>query len=120
MQEKKSAPLVFSEIVTALGVLAPGGSCVIRTFTLFEDSSVCALHLLGSLFKEVHVFKPATSKASNSELYVIAKGFKVSVPNPCCAGAACCAAVSLTCLQHHSLSSISVHDSASTKKFMLS
>ena len=94
MQEQTTAPLLFFEMVTALGVLAPGGSLVVRTFTIFEHTSVCALYLLGSLFQEVHLFKPATSKASNSEMYVVAKGFKVSDLNPNCSEAACCAALS--------------------------
>jgi cap2 methyltransferase len=42
-------------------------------FTLFECESVCLLFLLNSIFAAVDVFKPATSKEGNSEVYVICR-----------------------------------------------
>ncbi|CAM9705595.1 unnamed protein product [Lampetra fluviatilis] len=75
-QEACVAPLVFCETVTALALLAPGGSFVLKLFTLFEHSSACLLFLLVCTFQEVHVVKPATSKAGNSELYVVCLGFR--------------------------------------------
>ena len=77
LQEMSTASLHFCEMVTALGALAEGGSFLLKAFTLFEHPTVCALYLMGCLFQEVHVFKPATSKPGNSETYIIAKGFKV-------------------------------------------
>lgn len=44
-------------------------------FTFFEASSACLLYLLVASFKRVLVFKPATSKEGNSEVYVICLGF---------------------------------------------
>ena len=73
-----TAPLHYCEMVTALGVLAPGGSFILKAFTGFEHPTVCALYLLGCLFAEVHVYKPATSKPGNSETYIIGKRFKAS------------------------------------------
>ena len=79
LQEAMTASLHFCEMVTALGALAKGGSFLLKAFTLFEHPTICALALLGSLFQELHVFKPATSKPGNSETYIIGKGFKVGV-----------------------------------------
>lgn len=45
------APLVFCETVTALALLAPGGSFVLKLFTLFEHSSACLLFLLVCTFQ---------------------------------------------------------------------
>lgn len=45
-------------------------------FTFFEDSSVCFLYLLNCSFRNVHVFKPSSSKSGNSEVYVICINFK--------------------------------------------
>ncbi len=73
-----TASLHYCEMVTALGVLATGGSFILKAFTLFEHPTVCALYLMGALFGEVHVYKPATSKPGNSETYIVGKGFKVS------------------------------------------
>ena len=77
-----TASLHYCEMVTALGVLAPGGSFILKAFTLFEHPTICALYLLGALFQQVHVYKPATSKPGNSETYIIGKGFKASLLSP--------------------------------------
>ena len=74
-QEAIVARLHYAEIVTALLSLRPGGDFVIKMFTFFEAETVCALYLLSRSFAEVHVFKPATSKEGNSEVYVICKNY---------------------------------------------
>ncbi|NXH22420.1 CMTR2 methyltransferase, partial [Bucco capensis] len=70
-QEALVSPLHYCEAVTALMILGTGGSFVLKMFTLFEHCSANLLFLLNCAFEEVHVFKPATSKAGNSEAYVI-------------------------------------------------
>ncbi|XP_026879733.2 cap-specific mRNA (nucleoside-2'-O-)-methyltransferase 2 [Electrophorus electricus] len=75
-QESLVAPLQYCETVCALLLLAPGGSFVLKMFTLFEHSSVCLLYLLVCCFCSVHVFKPATSKSGNSEVYVVCLGYR--------------------------------------------
>uniref|UniRef100_G1NRB5 Cap-specific mRNA (nucleoside-2'-O-)-methyltransferase 2 n=2 Tax=Meleagris gallopavo TaxID=9103 RepID=G1NRB5_MELGA len=70
-QEALVSPLHYCETVTALMILGAGGSFVLKMFTLFEHCSTNLLFLLNCCFEEVHVFKPATSKAGNSEAYVI-------------------------------------------------
>ena len=47
-------------------------------FTFFESDTICSLYLLCNIFREVNVFKPATSKEGNSEVYVICKNFSCS------------------------------------------
>lgn len=75
-QEKYVASLHFAEAAVAFQVLSPGGSFILKMFTFFEDSSISLLYLLTIVFESVNVFKPATSKEGNSEVYVICKGFK--------------------------------------------
>ncbi|XP_060090922.1 cap-specific mRNA (nucleoside-2'-O-)-methyltransferase 2 [Heteronotia binoei] len=70
-QEALVSSLHYCEAVTALMTLGLGGSFVLKMFTLFEHCSVNLLFLLNCAFEEVHVFKPATSKAGNSEVYVV-------------------------------------------------
>ncbi|XP_078256774.1 cap-specific mRNA (nucleoside-2'-O-)-methyltransferase 2 [Rhinoraja longicauda] len=70
-QEALVAPLHYCEAISALRLLSPGGSLVLKMFTLFERSSVCLLYLLNCCFHKVHVFKPSTSKAGNSEVYTV-------------------------------------------------
>ena len=62
------ASLHYCEAVAGLLLLGLGGSLVLKMFTLYEHSSVCLLYLLNCCFHQVAVFKPATSKAGNSEV----------------------------------------------------
>lgn len=75
-QESLVAPLQYCETVCALLLLGPGGSFILKMFTLFEHSSVCLLYLLVCCFCSVHIFKPATSKSGNSEVYIVCLGYK--------------------------------------------
>uniref|UniRef100_G3PTM3 Cap-specific mRNA (nucleoside-2'-O-)-methyltransferase 2 n=1 Tax=Gasterosteus aculeatus aculeatus TaxID=481459 RepID=G3PTM3_GASAC len=70
-QEALVASLLYCEATAALLLLSPGGSFVLKMFTLYEHSSVCLLYLLSCCFRSVNVFKPATSKSGNSEVYVV-------------------------------------------------
>lgn len=70
-QEALVASLHYCEVTAALLLLSPGGSFVVKMFTLYEHSSVCLLYLLNCCFRSVSVFKPATSKSGNSEVYVV-------------------------------------------------
>ena len=45
-------------------------------FTMFESETVCMMYLLDLCFSQLEVFKPATSKEGNSEVYVICLDFK--------------------------------------------
>lgn len=46
---------------------------MLKMFTMFESESICSMYLLTKLFGSVDVFKPATSKEGNSEVYVICR-----------------------------------------------
>ncbi|XP_022245743.1 cap-specific mRNA (nucleoside-2'-O-)-methyltransferase 2-like isoform X2 [Limulus polyphemus] len=70
-QERLVAPLNFAEVILALHVLAAGGSFVVKKFTLYECESICCMYLLNCVFEQVNVYKPATSKSGNSEVYIV-------------------------------------------------
>lgn len=70
-QEAMVSHLQFAEILTAMTILQKGGSFVLKIFTFLEATTICHLYLLSCVFQEVHLFKPATSKEGNSEVYVI-------------------------------------------------
>jgi len=74
-QESIVADLHMAEAIAALNILAEGGNLVIKIFTMFESETVCLLYLLSIAFENLDVFKPATSKEGNSEVYVIGRGF---------------------------------------------
>ena len=72
-QESIVADLHLAETVAALRMLTVGGNFVIKMFTIFESETVCLLYLLNCSFESVDIFKPATSKEGNSEVYVVCK-----------------------------------------------
>ncbi|BES92822.1 FtsJ-like methyltransferase [Nesidiocoris tenuis] len=74
-QETNVLPLLYSEAITALRILAPGGSFVLKIFTIFECPTICLMFLLRSTFKQVAIYKPVASKEGNSEVYVICQEF---------------------------------------------
>ena len=45
-------------------------------FNLFECETICLLYILALHFKELSVFKPASSRAPNAETYIVALGFR--------------------------------------------
>ena len=51
---------------------------MIKMFTTFESETICLLYLLSICFKQIEMFKPATSKEGNSEVYVICLDFHKS------------------------------------------
>lgn len=70
-QERMTHPLHMCEAAVALSILAAGGSLVLKKFTLFESETICLMYFLCCVFECVHVYKPATSKQGNSEVYVV-------------------------------------------------
>ncbi|GIX70540.1 cap-specific mRNA [Caerostris extrusa] len=74
-QETIVSELQFAEMIVALHNLSHGGSFVLKKFTFFESISICKMYFLNCIFKEIHVFKPCTSKSGNSEVYVICLGY---------------------------------------------
>lgn len=75
-QERIVTPLHVAETCLALNLLREGGNFVIKMFTLFELGSLALLFVLHRCFRELSVYKPATSKEGNSEVYVIALGYR--------------------------------------------
>ena len=74
-QERRVSQLHYCEGVAALRLLSEGGSFVLKLFTLFESQTLCLLYLLLCSFEQLHLFKPATSKAGNSEVYLVCLRF---------------------------------------------
>ncbi|XP_060568432.1 cap-specific mRNA (nucleoside-2'-O-)-methyltransferase 2-like [Ruditapes philippinarum] len=75
-QENVVSRLQHCEVLTALHILSPGGTLVVKMFTLFECKAISLMYLLNCVFEKVEVFKPCTSKGGNSEVYVIGQVFK--------------------------------------------
>ena len=70
--------LIFSEIYSSIFLQARDGHFVLKVFDTFTETSVHLMYLLAKCFKEVYVYKPKTSRPTNSEKYIICKNFRLS------------------------------------------
>ena len=76
LQEQEAYRLIFSEIVTALKIQKDGGNFVIKIFESYTKITIKMIEMLRQLYLSVYIAKPYTSRISNSEKYIICKGFK--------------------------------------------
>ena len=49
---------------------------VLKLFDLFHQSSIDLIYILAHYFDKIHIVKPFTSRAANSEKYIVCKNFK--------------------------------------------
>lgn len=75
-QEQICLKLQFGQAVSAVTTLEIGGTAVLKHFT-FATPLMQSLHIfLASVFERLHLVKPLTSRASNSENYLVGIGFR--------------------------------------------
>jgi len=77
-QEFSMTQLIYGQIVFALCMQKQGGSFVLKIFDCFMNSTIDLLVLLCSVYDNVYISKPHTSRSANSEKYIICKGFNHS------------------------------------------
>ena len=75
-QEISSYRLIYSEIYIALNIQELKGSFVLKVFDIFYHKTIQLLYLLFLSYNEVYIYKPTISRLSNSEKYIVCKGFK--------------------------------------------
>lgn len=75
-QENSSYKLIYSEIYINLNIQELNGSFVIKFFDIFNYKTIQLIYLLYSCYEEIILYKPTISRLSNSEKYIICKGFK--------------------------------------------
>lgn len=67
--------LIFHEILTSLLILKKDGSLVVKIFDIFTELTFDYIYLLCFLFDNVYITKPLTSRPTNSEKYLVCKGY---------------------------------------------
>lgn len=77
-QEHTATKLIIAQVIYAISMQSIGGNFVLKVFDIFSNATVDVLYLLSSLYKEVYIMKPKTSRYANSEKYVICKGFNLN------------------------------------------
>ena len=74
-QEQLSYRILFCEIVTALSIQKIGGCFVCKFFDIYTNITQSLIYLLFTFYTNVYITKPNTSRAANSEKYIICRGF---------------------------------------------
>ena len=74
-QESDSYRLLFSEIYIALNIQKQGGTFVIKFFDLFNYKTIQLIYILFLCYQKINIYKPTTSRLSNSEKYIVCNGF---------------------------------------------
>lgn len=67
--------LILNEIYAALYLQQFSGTFILKVFDIFTTTSIHLLYLLKTVYREVYIYKPKTSRPTNSEKYVICKNF---------------------------------------------
>ena len=75
-QEGRNAHLHLGQAVCGLLALRPGGSILLKHYTLFAPHTVSLVAYLAGLFDEFRVVKPRASRPCNSETYLAGRGFR--------------------------------------------
>ncbi len=66
----------FGQSVCGLLTLRVGGCLVVKHYTLNQPFTISLVVTLSCLFQELYIVKPETSRPTNSETYLVGKGFK--------------------------------------------
>jgi cap1 methyltransferase len=75
-KEETHIELFFSEIFISLECLGENGCLVMKIFDIYTKETLSIINLLYLFFDQVCICKPETSRPTNSEKYVVCKGFK--------------------------------------------
>jgi len=75
-QEELTSFVNLGQVLTGLLALAVGGNFVTKQFTFVTPFSRSLIAIVASLFEETYITKPKTSRPTNSEVYLVGKGFK--------------------------------------------
>lgn len=74
-EESIHLPANIGQILSGLLTLKPGGHFITKQFTFFEPTTISVIYALTFFFKELYIVKPYSSRAANSEVYLLGKGF---------------------------------------------
>lgn len=75
-KERYHYRLIFYELYYGINLQKENGSFLIKFFDIFTYLSIEFLYLLSIHYEEVYIYKPHTSRPTNSEKYIVCKRFK--------------------------------------------
>ena len=75
-QENMAFRLILSQVMFALTMQKYKGHFILKVFDIFLRPTHELIYLLSCFYERVHIIKPNTSRAANSEKYIVCKFFK--------------------------------------------
>lgn len=81
-QEMLVQGLVACQVAFASVLQKKGGWFILKMFDLFSQTSLDILYLLASLYENIFIIKPNTSRYANSERYIVCQNFKLDDGRP--------------------------------------
>ncbi len=75
-QETLATKLLFAQVSFAISMQAVNGHFILKIFDVFTKTTSDIIYLLSTLYKQVFIVKPNTSRLANSEKYIVCKYFK--------------------------------------------
>jgi 23S rRNA U2552 (ribose-2'-O)-methylase RlmE/FtsJ len=75
-QEVLATNLLFAQVSFAIAMQKTGGHFILKIFDIFTKTTADIIFLLSTLYKQVFIVKPNTSRLANSEKYIVCKFFK--------------------------------------------
>jgi len=69
--------LILNEIYSAISMQQTNGHFILKVFDILTETSINLLYLLFQCYQEVYIYKPKTSRPTNSEKYIICKYFNL-------------------------------------------
>ena len=75
-QETSSFKLILVQVIYALCIQKKGGTFILKIFDIFTLPTIQLIFILSSIYENVYLCKPNTSRIANSEKYLICKNYK--------------------------------------------
>jgi len=79
-QEILATNLLFAQVSFAFAMQKTNGHFVLKIFDIFTKTTTDIIYLLSTMYKQVFIVKPNTSRMANSEKYIVCKYFKGTNP----------------------------------------
>lgn len=76
-QEQELLKLLIGEVLTMMKVLGDDGNFICKLHETFTKTTCKLIYTVATCFKETYIIKPLTSRASESEKFLVCIGYKV-------------------------------------------
>lgn len=74
-KEQLHIKLFLAEILIAINSQNEGGSFILKIYDIFTHPMVNLIYILTRFYQDVYIYKPLTSRITNSEKYLVCKGY---------------------------------------------